>query len=191
MSSIYIYIYDVYIHYIHPRVWQYIHTLHGHPWQNPLLTIHGKARSIAAERKSNHRQVAAKHRKDLWPPGNGEGNGAREHSNTGWRLTYPSEKKESQLGWFFPIYGKIKAMFQTTTQNTYVILLYSCTVYIALYINLMIECIYLTISNTIWIQCMTCICLAARNSADDITTRLPSAPANDLASAGHFSVIVA
>ena len=29
-------------------------------------------------------------------------------SNTGWWLTYPSEKYESQLGWLFPIYGKIK-----------------------------------------------------------------------------------
>ena len=26
----------------------------------------------------------------------------------GWWLTYPSEKYESQLGWWFPIYGKIK-----------------------------------------------------------------------------------
>ena len=33
-----------------------------------------------------------------------------------WWLTYPSEKYESQLGWVFPIYGKIKAMFQTTNQ---------------------------------------------------------------------------
>ena len=29
-------------------------------------------------------------------------------SSTGWWLTYPSEKYESQLGWLFPIYGKIK-----------------------------------------------------------------------------------
>jgi hypothetical protein len=29
----------------------------------------------------------------------------------------PSEKYESQLGSLFPIYGKIKAMFQTTNQN--------------------------------------------------------------------------
>jgi hypothetical protein len=28
----------------------------------------------------------------------------------------PSEKYESQLGLLFPIYGKIKAMFQTTNQ---------------------------------------------------------------------------
>ena len=27
---------------------------------------------------------------------------------SGWWLTYPSEKYESQLGWWFPIYGKIK-----------------------------------------------------------------------------------
>ena len=27
---------------------------------------------------------------------------------TGWWLTYPSEKYESQLGWLFQIYGKIK-----------------------------------------------------------------------------------
>ena len=38
-------------------------------------------------------------------------------SNTGWWYTYPSEKYESQLGWLFPIYGKIKFMFQTTNQN--------------------------------------------------------------------------
>ena len=30
--------------------------------------------------------------------------------------TYPSEKYESQLGFLFPTYGKIKAMFQTTNQ---------------------------------------------------------------------------
>jgi len=35
---------------------------------------------------------------------------------TGWWLTYPSEKYESQLGVLCPIYGKIKAMFQTTNQ---------------------------------------------------------------------------
>jgi len=29
----------------------------------------------------------------------------------------PSEKYESQLGLFFPIYGKIKFMFQTTKQT--------------------------------------------------------------------------
>ena len=34
-------------------------------------------------------------------------------SNVGWWYTYPSEKYESQLGWLFPIYGKIKAMFQS------------------------------------------------------------------------------
>jgi hypothetical protein len=27
---------------------------------------------------------------------------------SGWWLTYPSEKYESQLGWLFPIYGTIK-----------------------------------------------------------------------------------
>ena len=31
----------------------------------------------------------------------------------GWWCTYPSEKYESQLGWLFPIYGKIKVMFQS------------------------------------------------------------------------------
>jgi len=35
---------------------------------------------------------------------------------TGWWLTYPSEKYGSQMGVFFPIYGKIKFMFQTTNQ---------------------------------------------------------------------------
>ena len=34
----------------------------------------------------------------------------------GWWLTYPFEKYESHLGLLFPIYGKIKAMFQTTNQ---------------------------------------------------------------------------
>ena len=32
----------------------------------------------------------------------------RDKHLTGWWLTYPSKKYESQLGWFFPIYGKIK-----------------------------------------------------------------------------------
>ena len=36
----------------------------------------------------------------------------------GWWLGHPSEKYESQLGWLFPIYGKIKLMFQTTNQIT-------------------------------------------------------------------------
>jgi hypothetical protein len=35
---------------------------------------------------------------------------------TGWWLSYPSEKYESQLGLLFPIYGKIKFMFQATNQ---------------------------------------------------------------------------
>jgi len=34
----------------------------------------------------------------------------------GW--AYPSEKYERQLGCFFPIYGKIKFMFQTTNQSS-------------------------------------------------------------------------
>ena len=34
----------------------------------------------------------------------------------GWWYTYPSEKYESQMGLLFPIYGKIKFMFQTTNQ---------------------------------------------------------------------------
>ena len=40
----------------------------------------------------------------------------RDLTWTGWWYTYPSEKYESQLGWLFPIYGKIKFMFQTTNQ---------------------------------------------------------------------------
>ena len=34
----------------------------------------------------------------------------------GWWLGHPSEKYESQLGWLFPIYGKIKNGNQTTNQ---------------------------------------------------------------------------
>ena len=34
--------------------------------------------------------------------------GAHSRLYTNWWLTYPSEKYESQLGWFFPIYGKMK-----------------------------------------------------------------------------------
>ena len=43
---------------------------------------------------------------------------ATQHATTssGWWLTYPSEKYESQ-GLFFPIYGKIIQMFQTTNQS--------------------------------------------------------------------------
>jgi len=36
---------------------------------------------------------------------------------SGWWYTYPSEKYECQLGLLFPIYGKIKFMFQTTNQR--------------------------------------------------------------------------
>ena len=35
---------------------------------------------------------------------------------SGWWFSHPSEKYESQLGWLFPIYGKIKNGNQTTNQ---------------------------------------------------------------------------
>jgi hypothetical protein len=35
-------------------------------------------------------------------------------------LSHPSEKYESQLGLLFPIYGKIKGIFQTTNQIIYI-----------------------------------------------------------------------
>jgi hypothetical protein len=35
-------------------------------------------------------------------------------------LTYPSEKYARQLGLFFPIYGKIIQMFQTTNQSFFI-----------------------------------------------------------------------
>ena len=38
------------------------------------------------------------------------------NSITGWWLGHPSEKYESQLGWLFPIYRKIKHGNQTTNQ---------------------------------------------------------------------------
>ena len=38
------------------------------------------------------------------------------HWYSGWWLGHPSEKYESQLGWLFPIYGKIKNGNQTTNQ---------------------------------------------------------------------------
>ena len=34
-------------------------------------------------------------------------------NKTGWWVTYPSEEYESQVGWLFPIYGKIQVMFQS------------------------------------------------------------------------------
>ena len=37
-------------------------------------------------------------------------------SLSGWWLGHPSENYDRQLGWLFPIYGKIKLMFQTTNQ---------------------------------------------------------------------------
>ena len=36
---------------------------------------------------------------------------------SGWWLGHPSEKYESQLGWLFPIYAKIKNGNQTTNQS--------------------------------------------------------------------------
>ena len=48
------------------------------------------------------------------------------HWISGWCLGHPSEKYERQLGWLFPIYGKIKLMFQTTNQDIYVCFL-KCT----------------------------------------------------------------
>ena len=39
------------------------------------------------------------------------------HVSSGWWYTYHSKKYESQLGLFFPIYGKIEFMFQTTNQS--------------------------------------------------------------------------
>ena len=41
-------------------------------------------------------------------------------SFSGWWLPYPSEKYGSQLGVFFPIYGKIIQMFQPTNQYIYI-----------------------------------------------------------------------
>jgi len=40
-----------------------------------------------------------------------------DRTNPGWWYTYPSEKYARQLGFLFPIYGKIKFMFQSTNQN--------------------------------------------------------------------------
>ena len=42
-----------------------------------------------------------------------------DRKESGRWLTYPSEKYESQLGLLFPIYGKIKFMFQTTTLHRF------------------------------------------------------------------------
>ena len=44
-----------------------------------------------------------------------------EAPNIGWLVGgfNPFEKYESQLGWLFPIYGKIKFMFQTTKQMSW------------------------------------------------------------------------
>jgi hypothetical protein len=39
---------------------------------------------------------------------------------TGWWLTYPSEKYESQLRLLLPIYGKIIQMSQTTNQIVFI-----------------------------------------------------------------------
>jgi hypothetical protein len=41
-------------------------------------------------------------------PGDLKWGNASPEFKAGWWLTYPSEKHESQLGLFFPIYGKIK-----------------------------------------------------------------------------------
>ena len=38
---------------------------------------------------------------------------------SGWWYTYPSETYESQLGWLFPIYGKVNFMVQTTSYVTW------------------------------------------------------------------------
>ena len=42
-----------------------------------------------------------------------------DHIEPGWWFE-PLWKKISQLGWLFPIYGKIKFMFQTTNQEQYI-----------------------------------------------------------------------
>ena len=44
----------------------------------------------------------------------------------GWWLGHPSEKYESQLGWLFPIYGKIKNGNQTTNQHSKMVKGWSC-----------------------------------------------------------------
>ena len=46
----------------------------------------------------------------------------------------PSEKYESQLGWLFPIYGKIIQMFQTTNQYICVSVYIYMHVYVYIYI---------------------------------------------------------
>jgi len=50
---------------------------------------------------------------------------------SGWWLSHPFEKNERQLGLLFPIYGKIKAMFQTTNQ----IYIY-IQVYLGMYVHI-------------------------------------------------------
>ena len=42
--------------------------------------------------------------------------------HSGWWQNNPSEKYESQLGSLFPIYGKIKVMFETTNQHWLIII---------------------------------------------------------------------
>ena len=49
----------------------------------------------------------------ILPPGWSKSPNSGGKSHTGWWWTHPSEKYESQLVWLFPIYVKIKVMFQS------------------------------------------------------------------------------
>ena len=62
---------------------------------------------------------------------------------SGWWLTYPCEKYESQLGWSFPIWKVIKTMFQTTNQ------LFMCDFKVDLPINSMVIFLFVIYKGSI------------------------------------------
>ena len=58
----------------------------------------------------------------IFPTKRREKNPRNIHWNeTGWWLTYPSEKYESHLGWFFSIYGKINSCSTPPTREKLVL----------------------------------------------------------------------
>ena len=123
-----------FIHLAFWRIWNKSQSCFDHRFHSGSckLTINGSAKHQASGRANVGGYIHRLGINHLRGPKRGKSRksrlislGPHHQTNSGWWLTYPSEKYESQLGWLFPIYiyiwenntCSIKFMFQTTNQN--------------------------------------------------------------------------
>ena len=129
---IYNYVYDIYTIYI------YIYTVYryGVVYEYNWIYADGCALTMIPKKGSNRWKLVGVVLANSQPPENRtcSGTGSIQSPNgfvwnfrgntqkpiSGWWLTYPSEKYERQLGWLFPIYGKIKHVPNHQTDMIYV-----------------------------------------------------------------------